>query len=171
MATWWLTGDTPSDVRQPRPVGSFPNSYAEQLTVTSYNHDGIPHSRLQTPRMRYYEATDTTLLDKPILWRYSPDHAPWLIQGETAQITQAGEKISLPGPVTIDRAGLGASPPYHIETRDLHMVAATNYAETDQAIRVESEDHWITAIGMQGWLQEPVRIKLLNQVRGHYDRQ
>ncbi|MEN8179461.1 MAG: LPS export ABC transporter periplasmic protein LptC [Pseudomonadota bacterium] len=168
-ATWWLTSNPTTEDPQPRKAGRFPSSYAEQLTVTSYNTEGIPRYKLQTPRMLNYEDTDTTELEQPSMWRFSPNHAPWWIRGESALITQEGEKIVMPGPVSIDREGLGESPPYHIVTRDLNLMTDTAYAETDQAIRIDSRDHWITAIGMQGWLQEPVRIKLLNQVRGRYE--
>ena len=169
-ATWWLTSIAPTEQHQPRKAGRFPSSYAEQLTVTSYNTEGIPRYKIQTPRMFDYEDNKTTELEQPQMWHFSPGNAPWVIRGELALITQEGEKIFMPGPVFIDREGVGESSPYHIVTSDLNVLTETIYAETDQAIRIDSRDHWITGIGMQGWLQEPVRIKLLNQVRGRYER-
>lgn len=170
IATWWLTGITPTEELQPRKAGRFPSSYAEQLTVTSYDSAGIPRYKLLTPRLLNYEDTQTAELEKPLVWQYSPGHAPWRIRGEMALITGEGEEIVFPGPVFIDRQGSEKAPPYHIATSDLKVLTDTSYAETDQAIRIDSRDHWITAIGMQGWLQEPVRIKLLTQVRGRYER-
>lgn len=79
------------------------------------------------------------------------------------------DTIFLPGRVIIDRLAGTATNPYHIITQDLSLNTETSYAETDHAIRIESGTHWITAIGMQGWLQKPIRIKLKNQVRGYYE--
>ena len=169
IAIWWLTGITPTEKSQPRKAGRFPSSYAEHLTVTNYNSEGIPRYKLQSPKLLSYEDNQTSELEKPEIWHYNPEHEPWRIRGEMALITGEGEKIVLSGPVFIDRDGDENSPPYHIVTSDLTVMTDTSYAETNQAIRIDSRDHWITAVGMQGWLQEPVRIKLLNQVRGRYE--
>ncbi len=168
-ATWWLSGITPTEQHQPRNTGRFPSSYAEQLTVTSYNAEGIAHYKIQTPRMLNYADTETTELKQPRMWQFNPDHAPWVIRGESALITGDGEQVFMQGQVYIDRESAEESVPYHIVTRDLYLTTESAYAETDQAIRIDSHDHWVTAIGMQGWLQNPVRIKLLNQVRGRYE--
>jgi LPS export ABC transporter protein LptC len=166
---WWFTRETGKDATTPRTAGHFPSSYAEHLTVTEYNTDGIPNYKLQTPRMRSYEDTDTSELDRPDIWHYIPGSAPWRLRGEMALVEQEGERIFLPGKVIIDRAARGKSPPYHIVTRDLHLVTETSYAETDQAIRIESRDDWITAVGMHAWLKDPLKINLLNQVHGYYE--
>ena len=169
LATWWLTSTPPTDTLSPTKSGRFPSSYAEGLTVISYNPQGLPRYKLQTPRMQHFEDTDTTQLEQPVMWHFRPDQAPWQIRGESAVITQEGEKVQLPGVVHIEREALAASPPYKILTRNLTLMTDTVYAETDQAIRIDSRNHWITAVGMQGWLQEPMRIKLLHQVRGYYE--
>lgn len=169
LATWWLLGITPMEQDQPHRSTRSLDSYAEHLSITSYSDTGMPQYKLQSPRMRSYQNEETTELDEPRVWQFNPGLTPWEINAEQAMVSREGEKIFMPGRVVIDREGNAETVPYHIVTQDLHLTTDTAYAETDQAIRIDSRDHWISAMGMQGWLKTPIRIKLLQQVRGRYE--
>jgi lipopolysaccharide export system protein LptC len=169
--SWWLSDITTTEPATPQRKEHFPNAYAKQLTVVGYDAQGLPHYRIKAPTMRHYEKNDTTELDQPLMWQYNADKPPWVVRGEQAVMTSDNDSLFMPGKVVIDRAGTAGITPYHIVTRDLTVNTATIYAETEQSIRIDSDDHWIKGIGMQGWLQDPVRIKLLNKVRGYYEVQ
>jgi lipopolysaccharide export system protein LptC len=169
--SWWLSDITTTEPAVPKRTEHFPDAYAKQLTVVSYDAQGLPHHRIKAPTMRHYEKDDTTELDQPLMWQFNGDNPPWVVQGEEAIMTSDKHSLFMPGKVTIDRTGTPVITPYHIVTRDLTVNTVTVYAETEQRVRVNSDDHWIDGIGMQGWLQDPVRIKLLNEVRGYYELQ
>lgn len=167
--SWWLADATDPAPDSKRNVGRFPEFSAEKLTIVSYDELGIPAYKIKSPQMRQFEHGNITELDEPLYWRFNPGTPPWIVRAESAILDDENQSIFMPGRVFIDRDKSPAAAPYHIETRDLKVMTETTFTETDQAIRLETGDNWITAIGMQGWLQEPVRIKLLNQVRAFYE--
>jgi lipopolysaccharide export system protein LptC len=57
----------------------------------------------------------------------------------------------------------------HLVTRDLRVQRKAEYAETDQPVSANSGTSQVEAVGMQAWLGEPMRIKLLSRVRGRYE--
>lgn len=124
--------------------------------------------KLQTPLMKHYESRATTELSQPLLWRYSPDIPPWRMQAEKALVHNDDDTVFMPGKVVMDRDASTGQPPYHLVTRDLTYRSTDAYASTEQAVRIESGQDWITAIGLQGWLKQPMRINLLQKVRGYY---
>ena len=169
--SWWLSDITAPEPAAPKRTERFPDAYARQLTVVTYDAQGLPHYRVKAPTMRHYETNDTTELDQPQMWQFNADKPPWVVQGEQAIMTGDQDSLFMPGEVIIDRAASPDTTPYHIVTRDLTVNTITAYAETEQPIRITSKNHWINGVGMQGWLQDPIRIKLLNKVRGYYEHQ
>lgn len=168
LFSWWqLEIQVPRQAPAQLGVRS-PDRYAEQLTVTRFDNQGRPRQRLRAARMRHYDQDDTTELEQPRFWRFSPQHLPWRVEGRQALLYGSSEQIFLPGPVTLDRSGDQTHDSYHITTSDLTLDSRKDYAETSRKIRIDSSDHWIDAIGMQGWLHSPVRIKLLHDVHGQY---
>lgn len=167
--SWWLSEITAPEQAGPRETEQFPNAYAKELTVISYDMQGLPAYKLTTPLMRHYEKDDTTELEKPVMWQFNADKPPWQMHGERAIMTGDQDSLYMSGKVFIDREGKGAISPYHIVTRNLTVNTLSAFAQTEQPIQLTSSDNKITAIGMQGWLRDPVRIKLLNFVRGHYE--
>jgi lipopolysaccharide export system protein LptC len=167
--SWWLSDITTTKPAAPKRTEHFPDAYAKQLIVVGYDAEGLPHYRIQAPTMRHYDKEDTTELDQPLMWQFNGDKPPWIVRGEKAIMISDKDSLFMAGTVTIDRTGTAAITPYHIVTRDLRVDTVTAFAETEQPIRLVSNDHRIDGVGMRGWLQDPVRIKLLNKVRGHYE--
>ena len=85
-----------------------------------------------------------------------------------ALVNNDEERVFLPGEVIIDRSADPQNQAYHIVTRDLTLETANAHATTSQPVLIESDEQWVTAIGMEGWLKKPIKLNLLNQVRGHY---
>jgi LPS export ABC transporter protein LptC len=169
--SWWLSDITAPEQVAARGKEQFPDAYARELTVISYTKQGQPQYKLKTPLMRHYEKDDTTKLDRQLMWQFNGEKPPWTVRAEQAIMTSDKDTLFMAGEVYIDRDGTDAISPYHITTRDLTVNTVTAYAETAQPIRFASDDHQIDGIGMRGWLQDPVRIKLLDKVRGTYELQ
>ena len=76
--------------------------------------------------------------------------------------------VLLSGEVEINRPGSAEARDIHIVTRDLRVQPEQDYAETDELVTITSEQNWVRSTGMQAWLREPIRLKLLSQTRAHY---
>jgi lipopolysaccharide export system protein LptC len=165
---WWIRELTTPEAL-PRLVDeASPDAFAEALRVHSYDTTGRLEQTLITPYMEHYESTDTSELSQPVLWRFYSDSPPWRMEAEKALVNDKEERIFLPGKVVIDRNADRQNPAYHIVTRDLTLETASARATTDQPVLIESEQNRITAIGMEGWWRAPMKLYLLNQVRGRY---
>lgn len=165
---WWVRQlTTPPEVVQQVSEES-PNAVAEQLRVHSYDAEGRLEQTLLTPRMEHYDSRGTTELSEPVLWQFNPDSPPWRISAEKAIARDDEALIFLPGQVVVDRDPAPSYPAYHIVTRDLTLETDTSRTTTEAPVRIESGRQWITAVGMEGWLRSPIKLNLLNQVKGHY---
>lgn len=171
VATWWANRfSEPEPPPQPGDAHR-PDYQVDGLTVTAMGPDGTPGRHLTTDQMRHYPDDDTTELDRPHLVVYAKDGPPWNIRSEQGWVGPDGERMLLEGQVRVDREGGPGSEPVHLATDRLRVQPKAEYAETDQPVRITSAANWIEAVGLQAWFGEPVRIKLLSNVRGRYEVQ
>lgn len=129
---------------------------------------GIPAHRLTGDTLWHFTDDDTTELDTPHLTVFQDDEPPWEIDAEQAWVSADGSLVLLSGEVIIERAPGIETPPTTIITSNLRVQPREDYAETDEAVRVESESDWLDAIGMRAWLRPPSRITFLSDVKGSY---
>ncbi|MCU7803341.1 MAG: LPS export ABC transporter periplasmic protein LptC [Candidatus Thiodiazotropha sp. (ex Lucinoma borealis)] len=167
--SWWMNELTHSPETRPQSAEQFPDSYAEGLVVRTYSEKGTLKQKLVSTRMQHYQQTGVTELQQPILWQFNEQTQPWKMQAEEGLVKRREETIFLPGKVVIDRSGDESLVPYHILTQDLTLQFKDSFASTEQPVRIESGSQWVTAVGMEAWLKQPMRLKLLHQVRGYYD--
>lgn len=166
---WWMNRLTqPETIRQPA-VGRYPDSYADGLVVKTYDKQGDLKQRLQSQGMKYYEQSGVTELRQPVLWHYNQKAPPLQMQARDGVIRRSEETLHLPGRVVIDRPGGAESAPLHIVTQDLTLHFEDAFATTGGPVRIESDRQWMTATGLEAWLREPLRLKLLHEVRGYYE--
>jgi lipopolysaccharide export system protein LptC len=165
---WWLREISQPTSTTPRETSESPDYTADNLKTDVYGESGQLVQHLETPRMEHFESRDTTVLTTPVLWRYNQESPPWRMQAEKAFAYSETDTIYMPGEVVMQRQGTETHPPYHIVTSDLSVETQTAYATTEAPIRIDSNQQWIEAVGMQGWLKAPVKINLLSQVRGRY---
>jgi lipopolysaccharide export system protein LptC len=169
--SWWLNRlIQPEEIRQSA-AGRYADSYAEGLVVRTYDEQGALKQRLQSQSMRHYKKDGITELQQPILWYYNQKGPPLQMKAQDGLIRPGEEMIHLPGRVVIDRPSGAESAPLHIVTQDLTLHFEDSFATTDGSVRIESDRHWMTAKGMEAWLKEPLRLKLLHEVRGYYEFQ
>jgi lipopolysaccharide export system protein LptC len=168
---WWINRLTePEEIRSPR-EGRYPDSYAEGLIVSTYDEQGKLKQQLQSRRMRYFEKEGLTELEQPTLWHHSPQTPTLQMRAKLGLIRRSEETLRLPGRVDIDRPGGMGSAPLRIVTQDLTLRFEDTFASTDGPVRIESDHQWMTATGMEAWLKQPLRLKLLHDVRGYYEFQ
>ena len=165
---WWVRQLTTPEERQRQVSDESPTAIAETLTVHRYDVTGRLQQTLITPHMEHYESRDTSELAEPVLWRFSSDAPPWRMQAEQALADNRTETVYLPGEVIIERDADPRNAAYRIVTSDLTLETATSHATTDRPVLITSDEQRITAIGMEGWLNSPIKLNLLHQVRGYY---
>lgn len=165
---WWLREIMQPETEIQRMASDSPDYIADSLKVYVYGEAGQLVQRLETPHMEHFESTASSIFTTPVLWRYNTQTPPWRIRAEQAIAHSDSDTIQMPGQVVMDREGTPVHPPYHIVTSDLSVEIQTAHTTTKAPIRIDSNQQWIEAVGMEGWLKAPVKINLLSQVRGRY---
>ncbi len=150
-------------------VKRAPDYYVEDFSITRMDLDGKLEQTLSAERMLHYPDDDSTELTRPHLVIYEEGAPPWKIKSETGWISGDGQLMLLNGEVKIARAAAPGVRPVRIDTRDLRVRPKENYAETDEKVKIRSLGDVQTSVGMQAWLNEPIRLKFLSKVRGHYE--
>jgi len=169
--TWWLAKQNQPQESVYNAKGDTPDYYVEGFTDTQMDGLGRPSQRLAAERMTHYPESDTTELTQPRIRIYDGERPPWRVRARSGWISGDGQVVLLRGTVHIDRSASPSIRPVHIITRDLRVQPKENYAETDEPIKFTSNNDRVDAKGMQAWFNPPVRIKLLANVRGHYEAQ
>jgi lipopolysaccharide export system protein LptC len=167
--SWWLARQLESDGRSRQADQHLPDYTLEQLATTTLDKEGKPLRRLQASRLAHYPDDDSTELSRPHLTLYEEGRPPWRVRSERGWLSGDGELLLLQGQVDIDRSAAPTVRPAHIVTHNLRVQPRENYAETDEQVSMRSEKSWVTSKGLQLWFAQPMRLKLLTNVRGHYE--
>jgi lipopolysaccharide export system protein LptC len=167
--SWWLKQHTaPAPQAQPRPAHSA-DYWVKDLIARTMDEQGQPRQILKAATLHHYPDDDSTELQSPELLALDPQRPPWRVRSETGWVSPDGELVLLRGLVHIDREATADLQAVKIKTRDLRVQPKNEYAETEQPVFAESGAHKVQSVGLQAWLRAPVRIKLLSDVRGHYE--
>jgi lipopolysaccharide export system protein LptC len=170
LAGTWILLPAP----EPEPVavaagGARTVDYAiKGLEVTRMTPAGIPAHRLYAPNLRHYVDDGTSAIDEPRLTVFQDAAPPWEIRARDALVSTDGELVLLRGEVLIEREAGADNRPVRLVTRELRVQPRQDYAETDAAVRVDSDPDWLEAVGMQAWLRPPSRLKFLSQVNAYH---
>lgn len=169
--SWWLNQDSDADAT----ATTFATSGSRDIDyrikgfdVIRMTAEGNPAHRLVATSLKHFTDDDTTELAAPRLTVFQADQPPWEIDAEQARLSADGNLVLLTGRVLIERAGAGDAPATRIITSDLRVQPRQDYAETDEPVRVETDNDWLDAVGMQAWLRPPSRVKFLSAVKGFY---
>jgi lipopolysaccharide export system protein LptC len=167
--SWWLADALREEDKPARETQHRPDYFVENFTLWEMNPDGSPRYQLGAERMLHYADDDSTELFRPRLILFNPEQPSWNIGSRKGWVSGDGELVLLRGQVVIDRqAGKGIRP-VHLVTRNVRIQPKLDYAETSQPVEMTSENNKVTAVGLKLWFQEPIRLKLLSEVRGYYE--
>jgi lipopolysaccharide export system protein LptC len=142
--------------------------YASGINTLQTDINGKAKNRLTAKKMRHYEKDDRTELEHPVATLYQTDTPPWVIKAKQGVATSKGKKITLQKKVSIRREGHKTARPLLITTESLIYEPDRNYTETADPIRLKIGSDVINSVGMTGYIQEPMQIELLSNVRGEY---
>ncbi len=171
IVTGWLAKPGKPPERRDEQARHDPDYYMENATLTTMNPLGRRHQVLRAETLVHYPDDDSTDLGKPHLSVHNPGKPPWEIISETGWVSSDAEEVHLLGPVEIQRTGTETLRPITILTTDLRVRPDDSYAETDEAVSIQSVPNTLEGVGMHAYFREPMRLQLLSEVRGKYEVQ
>jgi lipopolysaccharide export system protein LptC len=165
----WLFEDQPDKGPTVTPrTQSTPDSFMENFTTQVLNADGQLQYQLQAAYMAHYADDNHSDLTQPQFIAYRPDGQRWTVVAESGQALNGSRQIMLNGAVTLKRQANDAAPVnLEIRTRDVKIVPADDYAETEQHTTIIRNEGTLNTTGLQVHFREG-RVLLLSQVRGLY---
>lgn len=148
---------------------SRPDYVISDLRIIEMSEVGDPARVLEADQLRHYSRIDLTETDSPLVHIYREGVPEWHIRGESGRLVNNRTEILLDGNVYIDRAETSKEEPLHVETRNLRILHESSYAESSEETLIQSVQHRIEGIGLEAWFDSPVRVKLLDNIRGRHE--
>lgn len=168
---WYLSQQketgTSGSIRESRSADSF----MENFTTRVLNSSGRMESELQAEKMMHYPHDNHSEFLAPHLTLHQEDGERWSLVSESGLAENGTEKITLNGEVVMLQHPVAQdTPAIRLDTRDVLILTAASYAQTDQHALITQGKNRIESVGVNAWLEEK-RILLLSQVRGLYEKQ
>jgi len=167
----WLQ-QRPDEAPEKQGKGGAPDYIVTGFEVTHMDEQGRPWRHLKAKTMRRFESEDRTELAHPEMMIYEQKQVRWKLRAERGVITSRQTVIELLDECMLEESGIGnRGKPLRLRTRDLRIDTEGRYAETSEHVDIESDKNRLSGNGMQLWFQSPMRLKLLSEVRSHYEIQ
>jgi len=154
---------------------TFPYTFITSVETREYNAQGLLQYQLNTPLVTHFQVNpdapgeqDYTLFDTPRLrFQDNPDEAPWHLSAHLGRSSLNGKLLFLNQDVLIQQetASQGL---IQIETTELLVKPAEQYAETDKAVKMRSAKGQVDAVGMTALMRDS-RVQLQSDVRAIYE--
>ncbi|MCV6625586.1 MAG: LPS export ABC transporter periplasmic protein LptC [Cellvibrionaceae bacterium] len=169
--------ESPPDIlggAKPSPAAEFPSAYLINSHSRQYDQQGELELELKAAKIIHYQATpgrsqtsDHADMELPELALYNEDQAPWYLKAEKGRSNHDGSRLRLMGNVyawqTHPKQGRS-----ELHTEVLVIDTKRSYVETDETVKIRTEGHDITAVGLKANLTEQ-SLQLLNRVRGVHE--
>ena len=193
LSWWYVKSLEKSLMPKPETTTQGPDYFMFDAVSTVLNQAGKPEQQLATAYLAHYPDDDRTELKDAHLTLHQEDGSLWSIKANKGTLYNATEQIFLSGQVVIERPqptpataegapqettpqenGQGATVPANIlqgglkiETDQLRIDAARQFAETNDPVHIISQELKVNALGMKANLQTKT-VELLAKVRGTY---
>ncbi|UTW06766.1 LPS export ABC transporter periplasmic protein LptC [Pseudomonas benzenivorans] len=164
---WNINPDSFSD--RPAAVGT-PNAidfYVVNANTVQYQADGKLHYEMTASKLEHVQASDITLLTEPNMHLYRGSAYPWKIRSARGEVAPEGKEVELIDQVRVDRTDAKGRPTI-LTTSRLTLFPEKEYAQTQQAVRIDAANGVTTAQGMKAYLNDG-RMLLLSNVRGQHE--
>lgn len=150
----------------------YPQSYITRVEVYEYDAQGLRQYHLQSPLITQFQVgeeasdEDYALLVSPKMhFSNTGDEAPWDASAEMGRSSNGQLLLQTNVVITQMSPSQGL---LQLETSELHVRPAEQYAETDKAVKMHSTKGQIDAVGMNAYLRES-RVHLQSDVRAVYE--
>lgn len=141
--------------------------YVTDAYTLQFQDDGKLHYEMTAARLEHVMASDVTLLELPQMQLYRGEQQPWNIRSERGEVAPGGTEVELIDAVKVDRTDAKGRPTV-LTTSRLTLFPDKEYAQTEQAVRIDAANGVTTANGMKAYLNDG-RMLLQSNVRGQHE--
>lgn len=141
--------------------------YVINAKSTQFRADGSLDHVMTSSKLEHIKTSDITLLSNPDLLLYRGNVQPWHVQSSRGEVAPGGQEVELIDNVRVARADAKGRPTILTSSR-LTVFPDKEYAQTQQAVRIEAANGVTTAQGMKAYLNDG-RMLLLSNVRGQHE--
>ena len=148
----------------PPELADEPDVYIEGAAITRFGADGGIRYRLWADRIKRFEERGVTYFENPVIRLHQQAGPPWLANATRGEIRQRPshdgaqeENLRLSDNVELTRQ-YDDGRHFALTTTVLDIYPARKYAETDQAVMIETSGSKTTAAGFEadmerGWMK------------------
>jgi len=141
--------------------------YVINAKSTQFRADGSLDHVMTSSKLEHIKTSDITLLSNPDLLLYRGNVQPWHVQSSRGEVAPGGQEVELIDNVRVARTDAKGRPTILTSSR-LTVFPDKEYAQTQQAVRIEAANGVTTAQGMKAYLNDG-RMLLLSNVRGQHE--
>ncbi|UCZ87447.1 LPS export ABC transporter periplasmic protein LptC [Pseudomonas sp. L5B5] len=154
-----------------KPVVQVDESAIDYFVINArsvqYLPDGKQQYEMTSDKVEHVKASEVTLLTKPDLQMYRGTTYPWHVQSERGEVNPDGTEVELIDSVRVSRTD-ERNRNLLVTTSRMTVFPQKQYAQTEQAVRIDGANGVTTAKGMKAYLKDG-RMNLLSNVRGQYE--
>ncbi|MEG0862381.1 MAG: LPS export ABC transporter periplasmic protein LptC [Pseudomonas sp.] len=154
-----------------KPVASADKSaidyYATNVHSVQFLPDGKMQYEMTADKVEHLMASEVTLLTTPDLQMYRGTTYPWHVQSERGEVNPDGSEVELIESVRVARTD-EKNRTMIITSSRMTVFPQKQYAQTEQAVRIDGAGGVTTGNGMKAYLKDG-RMDLLSNVRGQYE--
>ncbi|MFB4392550.1 MULTISPECIES: LPS export ABC transporter periplasmic protein LptC [unclassified Pseudomonas] len=154
-----------------KPVAQADDSAIDYYAINAHSVQFLPDGKLQyemtADKVEHMKASEVTLVTKPDLHMYRGTQYPWHVQSARAEVNPDGTEVELIDDVRVARTDEKQRNTLITTTR-MTVFPQKQYAQTEQAVRIDGAGGTTTGKGMKAYLKDG-RMDLLSNVRGQYE--
>jgi len=153
------------------PAAQVDESAIDYYAINAHSVQFLPDGKLQyemtADKVEHLKASEVTLVTKPDLHMYRGTQYPWHVQSLRAEVNPDGTEVELIDQVRVARTDEKQRDTIITSSR-MTVFPQKQYAQTEQAVRIDGAGGTTTGKGMKAYLKEG-KMDLLSNVRGQYE--
>ena len=154
-----------------KPVAQVDENAIDYYAITAHSVQYLPDGKVQyemtADKVEHLKASEITLVTTPDLHMYRGTQYPWHVQSVRAEVNPDGSEVELIDKVRVARTDEKQRETIITTTR-MTVFPQKQYAQTEQAVRIDGAGGTTTGKGMKAYLKDG-RMDLLSNVRGQYE--
>lgn len=167
LGYWNLNPDEAHTVKGGGTPENLVDFYAHNTFTVQYQADGKLHYEMTADKVEHIKTSDITLITTPNMNLFRGTEHPWKIRSEHGEVAPGGSEVELIDKVRVERTDAKGRPTI-LTTSRLTVFPDKEYAQTQQAVRIDAANGVTTAQGMKAYMNDG-RMLLLSNVRGQHE--
>jgi len=140
------------------------DTYFNQAEIISFDETGAPKSKIIGAKISHYPGDKDSEISTPRVTLIRDSGSPIYITADQGWVNKDASRVILQGNTIIKREKSPANQSFQLETPELTIWPNKNFAETDKAVRINSDTTITTGVGMKAYL-ESEHYYLFNNVK------